>query len=146
MSHRRIRDRDYQRLLAIRTRLRQFEHWSAQQAGEQGLTGAQHQLLLAIRGHVGPDGPTIRDVADYLMIRHNTAVELVDRVQGLGLITRRRDADDHRVVRLRLSSAGLRTLESLSALHIEELARLADVIDAVVGELRHKPRVADMPA
>jgi len=129
----RVREGDYARLLALRTTLRRFEHWSAEQAGRQGLTGSQHQLLLAIRGHAEPAGPTVGDVAGYLMIRHNTAVELVDRTQELGLVERRRDSTDHRVVRLVLTHAGRGRLARLSAAHLEELARLARMIDQLAG-------------
>jgi DNA-binding MarR family transcriptional regulator len=130
MQHtRRVTDRDYARLLAVRVTLREFEHWSAQQAAALGLTAAQHQLLLAIRGHGEPSGPTIGQVADYLMIRHNTAVELVDRTKNSGLLYRVRDEDDHRVVRLRLTDEGRSRLDALSGAHMEELARLRPMID-----------------
>ena len=42
----RLRDADYEDLLALRTGLRRFLRWSEQQAEEAGLTPAQHQLLL----------------------------------------------------------------------------------------------------
>jgi DNA-binding MarR family transcriptional regulator len=131
-----LRNADYARLLALRTRLRRFEHWSALQAADHGLTSSQHQLLLAVRGHPGPLGPTVGEVAGYLMVRHNTAVELVDRTQDLGLLERHRDPDDHRVVRLALSRAGRSRLAALSAAHLEELTRLARMIDRLVGELQ----------
>ena len=46
-----LRDADYEDLLALRTGLRRFLRWSEQQAEGAGLTPAQQQLLLAIRGH-----------------------------------------------------------------------------------------------
>ena len=128
-------DRDYARLLALRTRLRAFEHWSAEQAAAHGLTASQHQLLLAIRGHQHGLGPTISEVAEYLVIRHNTAVELVDRTQELGLLERRRDPEDHRIVRLALTDEGAARLAELSGAHIEELARLGPMIDVLTDEL-----------
>jgi len=131
----RVTDADYARLLRLRTRLRQFEHWSAEQAAAMGLTASQHQLLLAIRGHGDADGPTIGDVADYLLVRHNTAVELVNRTQELGLIDRHRDGTDHRVVRLTLTDEGRNRLNALSADHLEELARLAQVVDELFDTL-----------
>jgi DNA-binding MarR family transcriptional regulator len=115
----------YSKLLALRTSLRHFERWSEQQARAAGLTPAQHQLLLAIRGHDDERGPTIGEVADYLMLRHHSTVELVDRADAAGLVTRHRQRDDHRVVRLRLTRNGARRLERLSSLHLEELKRLA---------------------
>ena len=44
-----------------------------------GVTPARHQLLLAIGGHPDPAGPTIREMAGSLLVRHHRAVELVDR-------------------------------------------------------------------
>lgn len=118
-------DETYARLLALRTGMRHFERWSEQRARAAGLTPAQHQLLLAIRGHDDPRGPTIGEVADYLLLRHHSAVGLIDRAVAAGLVVRVRTEDDHRVVRLRLTDDGARRLEALSAQHVEELARLA---------------------
>jgi len=118
-------DTAYSHLLALRTGLRQFEAWSAQQARAAGLTPARHQLLLAIRGHGDPAGPTIGEVADYLLLRHHSAVGLVDRAEAAGLVRRTRGGDDHRVVRLHLTDEGAARLEALSMLHLEELDRLA---------------------
>lgn len=120
-----LEDADYQRLLKLRTSLRQYLHWSEQQAQAVGLTPAHHQLLLAIRGHDDPRGPTIGDVAGYLLLRHHSTVELAQRVGALGLIQRVDDPDDGRVVRLRLTDKGAEALESLASLHLEELSRLA---------------------
>ena len=74
-----LRDADYEDLLALRTGLRRFLRWSEQQAEAAGLTPAQHQLLLAVRGHPDRRGPTVGEVADYLLLRHHSAVGLVDR-------------------------------------------------------------------
>jgi DNA-binding MarR family transcriptional regulator len=124
-------DEAYTRLLALRTGLRRFEHWSGQQATSVGLTAAQHQLLLAIRGHDDPRGPTIGEVADYLLLRHHSAVGLVDRAELAGLVERDRDTYDRRIIRLRLTPEGNRQLERLSALHLEELERLAPEIAGI---------------
>jgi DNA-binding MarR family transcriptional regulator len=120
-----LSDDVYARLLALRTGLRRFERWSEQQAQATGLTPAQHQLLLAVRGHDGTLGPTIGEVADYLLLRHHSAVGLVDRAEAAGLVYRTRDKDDHRIVRLHLTEVGADRIEALSALHLEELDRLA---------------------
>jgi DNA-binding MarR family transcriptional regulator len=132
----RLSDADYVRLLTLRTELRRFEHWSAERAAEHGLTASQHQLLLAVRGHDGATPPTIGEVAAYLMVRHNTAVELVDRTQELGLLRRHRDGADHRVVRLSLTRAGNARLAALSGAHLEELSRLARLIAELAAASR----------
>jgi DNA-binding MarR family transcriptional regulator len=115
-------DSDYRRLLGLRDGLRRFVHWSEEQAKGVGLTGAQHQLLLAIRGH--GEAPSMGDVAAQQMRRHHSAVELVDRAERAGLVRRVVDEDDQRVVRLELSAAGEERLAALAAMHLEELSRL----------------------
>jgi len=122
---RHLDDADYRRLLQFRTGLRRFLHWSEEQAEKAGLTAAQHQLMLAVRGHDGHQGPTIGDVAGYLLLRHHSAVGLVDRAVKAGLVERHEDPEDRRVVRLRLTEHGDRTLQRLAALHLEEIKRLA---------------------
>src|ERR1700749_3162495 len=123
-----LEDADYQRLLGLRTNLREFLRWSEQQAETVGLKPTHHQLLLAIRGHDDPRGPTIGEVAGYLLLKHHSAVELTQRVGALGLIVRVAHPDDGRVVRLALTPKGSATLEQLAALHLEELSRLAGAL------------------
>jgi DNA-binding MarR family transcriptional regulator len=115
---------DYERLLAFRTGLRRFLSWSGQQAEAAGITPAQHQLLLAIRGHPDPRGPTIGEIAGYLLVRHHSAVELIDRAATAGLVARRADSEDGRTVRITLTTDGRERLERLAAAHLEELDRL----------------------
>jgi DNA-binding MarR family transcriptional regulator len=79
-----LTDADYQRLAELRYGLRSFLHWSAEQAKRAGLTPTQHQLLLAVRASQEERGPTVSDVAAVLLIRHHSAVELVDRAQEAG--------------------------------------------------------------
>lgn len=126
-------DEDYAHLLALRTGLRRFLGWSEQRARAAGLTPAQHQLLLAIRGHGEPQGPTISQTAAYLHLRHNSTVELADRAVGAGLISREQDADRSSVVRLRLTEAGNDALAALSELHLEELAHLAPTMQTLLA-------------
>ena len=136
----RLTDADYEDLLTLRSGLRRFLRWSEQQAEATGLTPAQHQLLLAIRGHHDERGPTIGEIADYLLLRHHSAVGLVDRADAAGLVDRVRDPEDHRVVRLALTPAGHKRLEALSAVHLEELQRLAQRLpNAWRGLLPHQP-------
>jgi DNA-binding MarR family transcriptional regulator len=124
-------DREYRSLLELRTSLRRFLRWSEERAREEGLTPAHHQLLLAIRGHDDPRGPTIGDVAEHLLLRHHSAVGLVDRAEGIGLVHRVPDADSHRSVRLRLTAEGADKLARLAARHLDELERLTPAIAAL---------------
>jgi DNA-binding MarR family transcriptional regulator len=130
-------DSDYERLLAFRDALRSFLRWSEQRAKEAGVTPAQHQLLLAIRGHKGP-APTIGEVADHLLLRHHSVVGLVDRAERAGLVARRVDLDDHRVVRLGLTTSGRRLLAKLTAANLEELERLGPMFREPVSVRRRR--------
>src|SRR5690349_5865856 len=106
MAELRLRDEDYQRLLELRTGLRRFLRWSEEQAVGAGVTPAQHQLLLAVRGHDDPRGPTVADIARSLLLQHHSTVELVDRAQAGGLVRRGADPRDRRTVRVRLTPHG----------------------------------------
>ena len=119
---------DYQRLLEFRTRLREFLHWSEEEARAQDMTPAQHKLLLAIRGHPGATPPSIGDVADYLLVRHHSAVGLIDRAEQAGVVARNIDPDRRTTVRVTLTDEGARRLEALSELHMREVPRLAEAM------------------
>lgn len=140
-----LEQRHYERLLDFRTGLRRFLRWSADQAATAGVTPAQHQLLLAIRGHPDPAGPTIGDVAGYLLVRHHSAVELVDRAEAAGLVERHQDIGDSRAVRLRLTVDGTDRLARLTALHLEELRRFAPKLEALWDGLDEAKPVPGRP-
>ena len=132
-----LSDEDFERLLAFRDGLRRFLHWSDEQAVGVGLTGTQHQLLLAVRGH--GQAPSIGDVAEHLLLRHHSVVELVDRAVAAGLLERVHDPGDLRVVRLRLTRTGRRKVEALAATHLEELSRLRSHFAALWTGLPDRP-------
>lgn len=121
-------DEEYRRLLALRIRLREFDQWSRDAAAAHGLTHAQHQLLLAVRGHADGE-PTIGEAAEALLVKRHTASELVDRTVALGLLVRVRDDADHRRVLLRLTPAGREVLHALTDVHLDEFRRLAPLLD-----------------
>jgi DNA-binding MarR family transcriptional regulator len=134
-STKKLTDDDYLRLAQLRYGLRRFLNWSSEQARRAGITPTQHQLLLTIRASRAERGPTITDVADVLIIRHHSAVELVDRAQKAGLITRERDPDQQSVVHLKLTEYGELTLSALSEVHLRELTHLAPTMQALFAAL-----------
>jgi DNA-binding MarR family transcriptional regulator len=145
MASARVTDRDYQRLLGFRTELRRFLHWSEEQAESLGITAAQHQLLLAVRGHDDRRGPTVGDVASSLLLRHHSAVGLVDRAVEDGLVERNRDRSKG-VVRVTLTRAGNDRLAALAQTHIEEIAHLAPAMHTLWRALEHADGRAPHPA
>lgn len=120
-----LSDDDFKRLLAFRVELRSFLHWSEQAASEAGLTPALHQLLLAVRGHSGPEAPTIGEAAEALHMRHHSAVELAQRAESAGLLNRARDQHDQRRVKLALTPTGQAILTALTSEHLPRIAQLA---------------------
>src|SRR3569832_220651 len=79
-TSRTMRDADYVALAQFRYQLRSFLAFSKTAAAEQGLTPTQHQALLGIKGFVRPGPASVGDVARFLLIRHHSAVELIDRL------------------------------------------------------------------
>jgi len=124
MSFELVSAADYHRLLELRTGIRRFLKWSADRARESGLTPAQHQLMLCVKGHQETAGPTVSDVADYLQLRHHSTVELIDRAEEAALIRRMPDVADARLVRVQLTETGHKRLDELSSQHLHELERL----------------------
>ena len=124
---------DFENLLVFRTSLRRFLHWSQTRARAAGLTPAQHQLLVAIKGHPGNQPPTIGDLAGYLLLRHHSAVELVDRAAAAGVVQRCPDPADGRVTRVGLTADGESRLARLAPAHLDELRQLAPVLDQLVS-------------
>src|SRR5215475_12702398 len=113
--------KDYQALAGIRRGMRQFLEFSAGAALTAGLTPAQHQALLAIKGM--PEPVTVGTLADWLGIRHHSAVGLVDRLVKGKLVARISDPDDRRRIRLKLTLRAEAKLAALSQVHRVELRR-----------------------
>lgn len=120
---RHIRDTDYKALAAFRHALRLFLAFSERAAREAGLTPQQHQALLAIKGHPSGGPVSIGDLAAQLLIRHNSAVELVNRLVGAGLVEKMSSPEDRRQVILVLTDEAEAVLDLLSASHLTELRR-----------------------
>src|SRR5580700_2759747 len=112
---------EFQALAEFRYQIRRFLRFSEDQARGSGIEPQQHQLLLAIKGL--PEGvkPTIGELAARMLIRHHSAVELVNRLAEHGAVKRVPGDDDHREVLLRLTSKGETLLHNLSVAHHDEL-------------------------
>jgi DNA-binding MarR family transcriptional regulator len=127
---------DYQALARFRYQLRLFLAFSETAARKAGLTAQQHQALLAIKGFSGPAPASVGDLARFLLIRHHTAVELVNRMVKLGLLTRLIDDEDGRRVLVQLTKKGEQKLQALSRIHIEELRSVSPALGKILRSLR----------
>jgi len=109
------------RLAEFRFQLRKFLHFSSLAADAAGIRAQQYQLLQCVWGMPEELDPTIANVAARMLLKHNSAVELVDRTIEQGLLRRCPDPTDHRRILLRMTPLGEKLLGSLAAWHLREL-------------------------
>ena len=128
----------YQLLAEFRHLLARFLAFSADAARAAGLAPRQHQALLAIKGHPRGAQVAVGDLAERLTIRHHSAVGLVDRLVESGYLVRRTDKEDRRRAVLSLTPAGEQALAALSAVHREELRRIAPLLAPLLKQLGPK--------
>jgi DNA-binding MarR family transcriptional regulator len=117
-----LTDQQYRAVEVFRWKIRHVLAESEQACAEYGLTTQRFQALLTIRTFDGETGPSVGDVADRLLLRHHSAVELVGRLESAGLITRVADTHDRRRVLLALTPVGAEQLEALTRIHLKGLA------------------------
>ena len=129
----RLTTADYRRLAAFRGALRQFLRFSEEAAERAGLTAQHYQAMLFLRARE-EEPPTINDLARELLIRHNSAVGLVDRLVKEGLVSRGASSADRRKVELRLSARGRTVLAKLAGIHRRELERIGPVLGRLIAD------------
>lgn len=112
---------EYRALAEFRYYLRRFTGFSEQVARAAGVEPQQHQLLLAIKGFPGVGHVTVSDLAERLNLRHHSVVELIDRAEEHGFVSRRRADEDRRQVFVELTEQGEKVLRELSLYHRAEL-------------------------
>jgi DNA-binding MarR family transcriptional regulator len=126
--------RDYAQLAGFRHALLGFLRFSEGAAAEAGLTSQHYQALLVLRGWPQDRPVSISDLAQQLLIKHNSAVGLVDRLAAEGLVTRETSSTDRRKVELALSPRGRQVLAKLASMHRRELERIGPVLQRLVVE------------
>ena len=89
--------------------------------------------MLVLMGSAEEQPVSVNVLAQQLVIKHNSAVGLVDRLAREGLVVRERSTVDRRRVELHLSSRGQRVLTKLAATHREELRRVGPIMRRVLA-------------
>jgi len=130
--------RDYAQLAEFRRALRGFLRFSEDAAAAVGLTSQHYQAMLVLRGCPDDRKVTINDLAQQLLIKHNSAVELVDRLVEEGLIVREASSTDRRKVELRLTTLGREVLAKLASVHRAELLRVGPLLGRFFSELSRR--------
>jgi DNA-binding MarR family transcriptional regulator len=133
-----LTDSEYASLAEFRYRLRLFLAFSEEQSKAAGLNPQHHQLLLAVKGF-GAAPPSVGMLAERLMLRHHSTVELIDRLQRRGLVSRVRSREDRRLASVRITASGARVLQRLSLAHRDELRRTAPELARALSALSKAP-------
>jgi DNA-binding MarR family transcriptional regulator len=143
--------KNYETLAAFRYSLRRFMRIADENAKAAGVTPRQHQALLAIKGGFpGLPSITIGQLAENLLIKNHSAVELVARLAAAGLASRRTSDADRREVLLTITPKGHAVLRSLSSANLDQLRLAAPVFSSLLqmlfeagfGEARTMPERA----
>ena len=127
--------RDYARLAAFRQGLREFLRFSDDAAGGLGLTTQHYQAMLILRACQDDEHCTINDLARQLLIKHNSAVGLVDRLTREGIARRVPSRKDRRKVELRLTPRGRQVLAKLAETHRREIERIGPELKRLIGNV-----------
>jgi DNA-binding MarR family transcriptional regulator len=127
----------YVALADFRYALRRFLAFSEQAAGGAGLSPQQYQALLAILGAQGDLG--IGDIAERLMIRHHTAVELVNRLEKNDFVIRIKDLKDARRVCVKPTATAEQLMEGLASAHLQELKGIRSVLQQLLEQFEAAP-------
>jgi len=122
-----LEDAHYAALAGFRRALRQVMADSENICAGLGLTTQRFQALLAIRAFPA-QAMSVGDLAEELVLKHHSAVELAGRLEQAGLVARKGDPQDKRRVLLTLTALGAERLTDLARAHSLELGKTRDVM------------------
>src|SRR6201987_6260550 len=140
-----IKDQEYKALAELRYRIRRFLQEGDNAAHEAGLEVQQYLLLLAIRGL--PEGceASVSTLAERLLLRHHSTVELIDRLETRGYVKRARGREDRRQVLVVLQPRGEKLLEKVVGQRLIELRSHGHALVESIGKLLESRPMAARP-
>jgi DNA-binding MarR family transcriptional regulator len=131
---RRLTKTQFEARAEFRRQLRRFERFGEEVAAQHGITLAHYQVLVQIKGMPGRSWALVGELAEALLLKHHTTVELVGRCEAAGLVLRERAEDDQRKVRVTLTPLGERKVQAIASVHREQLDHLLEHVRQAVGE------------
>ena len=117
----RVTGQQLTQLADFRYQLRRFLNFSETEAERFGIAAQQYQLMQVIAASGSNGSASISFLADRMILRHNSTVELVDRAERAGLVRRVSDEQDLRRSLVVLTSHGEAVLQRMVVSHLEEL-------------------------
>ncbi|HUR88615.1 MAG TPA: MarR family transcriptional regulator [Ramlibacter sp.] len=113
----------------FRYAVRRFLRFSEDVSRDAGITVLQYQVLLHTQGFAGRDWASVGELAERLQGHAHGVVALVSRCEEAGLVRRRQNDEDRRLVEVHLTAKGRRILEALGQLHRTQFDSLAALIE-----------------
>ena len=136
---------DYRALATLRYRIRLFLSDGDAAARRAGLEPQQYLLLLAVRGLLIGANATIQVLAERLMLKHNSTVELIDRLEKRGYLRRTQSREDRRYVLVKLLPHGKQLVERVARERLTEMREggeaLSDALDMLMVRKPNSARV-----
>lgn len=123
-------------LAEFRFQMRKFLNFSETASERCGIPAQQYQLMQVIAAMPEGQQASITYLAERMILRHNSSVELVDRAERAGLVRRESDPKDMRRSLVQLTPQGQEILERLVAEHLRELAPLCEHLIHALRDLQ----------
>lgn len=102
------------------------------EAEKLGLTYTEVQVLY----HLTQGEKNVTSLAKLVDVNKSTMVEVLDKLDRLGYISRERDAEDRRVVRVKITESGEKILEQVRA-------RYKDLINSLLEKVKDNDKVVE---
>jgi DNA-binding MarR family transcriptional regulator len=123
-------------LAEFRFEMRKFISFSEIASERSGIPTQQYQLMQVIAAIPDDQQASITYLAERMVLRHNSAVELVDRAERAGLVRRESDPRDLRRSLVHLTPEGLKILQQLVEEHLKELTPRCEHLISALRELQ----------
>ncbi|KQX40360.1 hypothetical protein ASD04_06950 [Devosia sp. Root436] len=136
---------DYESLARFRFAIRQFLSYSDSVANAVGITSQQYQVMLCIKVRQRAEA-SLKQIAEDMLLLPHGAVQLVNRLETMKLVRRRKSAVDGRMVLVSLTSKGRDILSRLAKDHAVELGRHEPLLADCLQQLRGMPVSGSAPA
>jgi DNA-binding MarR family transcriptional regulator len=124
-------------LAEFRFQMRKFLSFSEIASERCGIPAQQYQLIQVIAAVPADQQASITYLAERMILRHNSTVELVDRAERAGLVERESDPKDMRRSLVHLTPEGHTILQRLVAEHLSELAPRCEQLIQALRELQN---------
>jgi DNA-binding MarR family transcriptional regulator len=123
-------------LAEFRFQMRKFLSFSESASERCGIPAQQYQLMQVIAAIPEGQQASITYLAERMILRHNSTVELVDRAERAGLVRRESDPKDMRRSLVLLTAQGHEILDRLVAEHLRELSPLCEHLIHALRDLQ----------